>query len=63
MVIQGRKRNGQFDTQDMDKICTCGHRLGHHAAGSGKAGSERQCIAADFADIEICSCENFKKAK
>lgn len=40
-----------------ERLCTCGHTLGHHTAEAPHV-----CIEPDFSDIE-CACERFTPAK
>jgi hypothetical protein len=42
---------------DWERLCTCGHTLGHHLAEAPHG-----CIESDFADVE-CDCERFRPAK
>lgn len=49
-----RDRSGRFDARRLARPCArCSHPLGEHAAGSGRSGAPRACLA------EGCPCHDF----
>lgn len=59
-----RKHNGQFNDQNFDRMCVCGHRLGIHAGST--PGQDRPCHNEDEyggGTGEPCECENYKRAR
>lgn len=60
---QIRDEDGKYSV-GWDRLCTCGHSKGVHAAGR-KGRSAAECIAADFPDgpPKVCPCRKFKAAR
>ena len=58
---QSRERaSGQYGfTNNYDRLCVCGHRLGHHTAQA-----PHECIDGDFNPVDVpCGCMRFRLAK
>ena len=63
-----RTADGQYTFDKMDRLCTCGHKLGVHTAARAKNSDgvyEQPCMAADEPpyDVEHCDCDCFKPAR
>ena len=43
----------------IDRLCKCGHTLGHHTAD--RTATQQPCLAHDLLGEE-CDCEKFKRA-
>jgi len=51
-----RETDGRYALRGFDRLCKCGHTLGHHTAERPHV-----CIEGDFGTP--CDCEKFKAAK
>lgn len=62
-MSRNRRPNGQYDYEDLNLMCACGHKLDVHAGLNDSR--KRPCFNEDShidgATGKSCSCKNFKK--
>jgi hypothetical protein len=68
MAEHGRESgSGRYTYTRLEQVCTCGHRLGVHAAARLKEGDKasQPCFNADPGDGDgtACACECFTPAR